>query len=220
MSEPESRNALLLISYRRYLQDRNTVQFVSVVKNRYSPGTLERLARASRPDLRRAATFALGFVGDFSVNHTVGRALRDEDPVVRRLAVNACRFVWNRPGSQQQRERLGEIIRLNAVGEHHYAAEQAMELLDDVPWIAEAWYQLGAACFQLSHFDRATTNCHQALELNPYHYVAATAMGEAYLRLDEPASALEAFRRALRLNPALHTLRDRVEQLSQQFDGE
>jgi hypothetical protein len=220
MNDSSSHKPVLLTNYRRYLRDRDTVEFVTFVKQRYRPGTLEHLARSPDIELRRAALFSLGFVGDYSVHVTVGRALQDDDPIARRLAMSACRFVWNRPKSRQQRQRLVEIIRLNAQGEYHYAAEQAAELVDDVPSLAEAWYQLGAACLELNQFGPATSNCHQALELNPYHYVAATAMGEAYLRLDDPASALEAFRRALRLNPALHQLRERVVQLSSQLDDE
>ena len=39
-------------------------------------------------------------------------------------------------------------------------------------------------------------DCHEALELNPYHFIAATCMGQAYLELENPVSALESFRRA------------------------
>ncbi len=220
MSNQGPREPHLLTIYRRYLEDRDTVQFVGIVRHRYAPGTLERLARDRRPELRRAAVFSLGFVGEFTANQTVGRALLDEDPMVRQLAKNACRFVWNRSGSKQHRRQLVEIIRLNAVKEHRDAAEKASKLIDVVPSLAEAWYQRGAACYQLEQFAQVTSHCHQALELNPYHFVAATAIGEAYLRLDDPCSALESFRRALRLNPELNGLRDQVALLARQFGDE
>jgi len=50
--------------------------------------------------------------------------------------------------------------------------------------------------------------------LNPYHYVAATSMGRAYVELGNPVSALECFRRALRLNPDLEGVRLQVARLS------
>jgi tetratricopeptide (TPR) repeat protein len=220
MNDSSSHKPVLLTNYRRYLRDRDTVEFVTFVKQRYRPGTLEHLARSPDIELRRAALFSLGFVGDYSVHVTVGRALQDDDPIARRLAMSACRFVWNRPKSRQQRQRLVEIIRLNAQGEYHYAAEQAAELVDDVPSLAEAWYQLAAANFQLDDFDAAAWNCHRALELNPYHYVAATAMGESFLLLDETDDALEAFRRALKLNPALNKVRQQIIELARQLDGD
>jgi tetratricopeptide (TPR) repeat protein len=221
MSINETREPRLLTFYRQYKDDQNTVSFVQDVREHYTAGTLERLARQpEKLELRRAAIFALGFVGDFSANHTVGCALQDEDAIVRQLAADSCRFVWNRSGSKIQRKQLAEIIRLNAEGEHRVAIDKATILLNAVPWLAEAWYQRGSAWFELKHFGEATSNCNQALELNPYHFVAATAMGEAYIRLSDPASALESFQRALRLNPALTALHDRVANLSRQVNGE
>jgi hypothetical protein len=220
MNESPSRKPILLTTYRRYLRDRDTVDFVAFVKQHYGPGTLEHLARSPDIELRRAALFSLGFIGDYSVHVTVGRALQDDDPIARRLAMTACRFVWNRPRSLPQRQRLAEIIRLNAQGEFHFAEEQAAELVDDAPSLAEAWYQLAAANFQLEDFEAASWNCHRALELNPYHYVAATAMGESFLKLDQPDDALEAFRRALKLNPALSKVRQQIIEIARQLDGE
>lgn len=220
MNEPSSRKPILLTTYRRYLRDRDTVDFVTFVKERYTPGTLAHLARSPDIELRRAALFSLGFVGDYSVHVTVGRALQDDDPIARRLAMTASRFVWNRPKSEQQRQRLAEVIRLNANGEYNFAAEQAAELVDDVPSLAEGWYQLASANFQLGDFDAAAWNCHRALELNPYHYVAATAMGESFVKLDQLDDALDAFRRALKLNPSLNKVRQQIIELARQLDGD
>ena len=47
---------------------------------------------------------------------------------------------------------------------------------------------------------------------------AATAMGDAYLRLDNPLMALDAFRRALGLNPDLVRVRTQVAELARQTE--
>ena len=59
----------------------------------------------------------------------------------------------------------------------------------------------------------AIRDCHQALEINPYHFTAAAGMGQCYLLQDNPVAALEAFRRALRLNPGLEEVRTQVVRL-------
>ncbi|HEX6963418.1 MAG TPA: tetratricopeptide repeat protein, partial [Lacipirellula sp.] len=55
--------------------------------------------------------------------------------------------------------------------------------------------------------------CHQALEINPYHFKAAAIMGQAYEKQHNLVAALEAYRRALRLNPNMEEVRARVIQL-------
>jgi len=210
----------LLKLYQQYLVSRGYVGFMLNVRKRYSPSTLQRLASHPKCEVRRAAVLSLGFIGDYAVNHTVGQALRDDDRNVRLLAEEACRSVWNRAGSDLQRQQLIEVVRLNASGQYGDATEKASELLDHAPGFAEAWYQKGAAFFQLHQFGRAIHDFGRAVELNPYQFVAAAALGEAYLRLASPASALGAFRFALRVNPKLERVRVQVAQLASRVENE
>ena len=220
MSKTGPRKSHLHAVYERYLESRDTVGFVYTVSKRYTAGTLQRLAAQPDPKVRCAAVLALGYVGDFEVNHTVGRAMQDEDANVRLLAGTASRSVWNRAGGEAHRRQLADTIRLNAARRYREAVGKATALLDDFSNFAEAWYQRGSAWFQLDDFPQAIRDFHQAMELNPYQFVAAAAMGDAYLRLGNPVSALEAFRRALRSNPDLHWVRDRVTQLARQVEGD
>jgi tetratricopeptide (TPR) repeat protein len=212
------RQPILLRIYQRYLEDQDTVSFIRAVLSRYAAGALERLAGHPRREVRRAAVLSLGLVGGYEVNQTVGRALQDEDRAVRLLAKTACRAVWNCAGDANQRRQLADIIRLNAAGQCSAAIEKASALLDDLPAFAELSYQRGAAWFQLRDFSRAIRDFHQTLERNPYHFVAATDIGEAYLLLSDPVSALDAFRRALRLNPELKSVRGQVAELARQVE--
>ncbi len=220
MTDPKPHQPFLLDIYYRYVEDADTVAFIRSVCERYNAGTLERLVFNCEIEIRRAAVLSLGFIGDYASNHTVGQALQDEDDTVRQLAEKACRNVWNRDGSEEQRRQLAGIVRLNAFSKYPEAIESVSALIDDAPWFAEAWYQRGSACFQLDDLQQAIRDWHQTLEINPYQFVAATAMGDAYLRLKNPASALDAFRRALRLNPDLERVRSRVVELARQVGDE
>ncbi len=218
MSNFKPREPILLDLYRRFQQNHDTVRFVFAVSSHYGSGTLERLAVHEACEMRQAAVLALGFIGDYVVNHTVCMALQDEDRMVRVLAGKACRRVWNRDGDSSQRRRLSDTIRLNAARRSRDAIEKASLLIDEASWFAEAWYQRGAARFQLEDLPRALLDWKQTLELNPYHFVAATAMGTAYTRQNDPVAALESLRRALRLNPNLDNVRDQVVQIVRQIE--
>jgi tetratricopeptide (TPR) repeat protein len=218
MSDTWLREPVLLTTYRRFLESQDTVGFVYTVSKSYGPGTLERLYRNGDPETRRAAIFALGLIGDFNANQTLGQAMQDPDAAVRQLAALACRSVWNRFGDKALRRQLADIVRLNATREYRRAAENATALLEQIPDMAEAWYQRGNAWFQLGEVSRAIHDWNQCLELNPYQFVAATAIGNAYLQLHSRASALEAFERALRLNPDLEHVQAQIVALKRQLD--
>ena len=198
MNTNPARLPSLLGLYQQYLDRQDSAEFVGQVSKRYTSGTLERLARHASREVRRAAILALGLLGDYDANHTIGRALLDDDRTVRTIAENSIRTIWSRAGNAPERQELGVIVRLNAAQLHKEAVVRATKLIQRAPWFAEAWYQRAVAYFALGRLVESIRDCHQALEVNPYHFVAATTMGQAYLELRNPVSALECFRRALK----------------------
>jgi len=213
------RTPFLCLLYRRYLDDQDSAAFVGQVSRRYSQGTLQRLADNPNCEVRRAAVLALGFLGDYEVNHTVGRALHDKDRTVRILAENGIRRVWARAGNKRQQQRLETLVRLIAAAQYDEAVARATELIEKAAWYGEAWNQRAVAHFRLGRFVESIRDGHQALEVNPYHFDAANSMGQAYLQLENQVSALECFRRALRLNPNLEGVRVQIDRLSRSIEG-
>lgn len=202
---------LLLNFYEAFLDNEDSAHFLWGISNRYSIATLERLASMGDRVTRRAAVMALSLMGDFRVNATLGRALHDEDRGVRLIAENGIQEIWCREGNDQQQQELRVLARLNALGHFEQVIDRAGRLLRATPWIAEAWNQRAIARYQCEQFAEASQDCHQALELNPYHFAAAVGMGNCYLELNRPVEALECFQRALRLNPAMESVRAQVE---------
>lgn len=219
MSDNSPRLPLLQTLYRQYLDSQDSAGFISRVSHTYTRGTLERLAESPNPEVRRGAVLALGFIGDYACNHTMGRALVDEDRTVRMLAENGIRNVWMRAGSDTERQQLGIIVRLNAAQQFEEAATRATELIQRAPWFAEAWNQRAIAHFSMQKFAESIRDCHETLEINPYHFGAASGMGQAYVQLGNPVSALDCFRRALRLNPGLEGVRVQADRLSRIVEG-
>ncbi len=215
MSTENARKPPLIAAlYHEYLDRHDDGAFVDGLLRHYREGTLERLAGHAEREVRRAAVFALGHIAEYSANHTLGRAMLDEDRTVRTLAEVAIRKVWLRVGTEAQRRRLLLITRLNAARQHQEAVRSARTLLDEAPHLAEAWNQRATGLLHLDRHAEAIRDCHEALEINPYHFLAAATMGHAYMALDSYVSALESFRRALRLNPDLEGIRMQVVRLA------
>ena len=209
----------LLAFYQEYLDNPDSAIFGDKVSQRYTSATLERLARHDRREVRRAAVLALGFLGDYEVNSILGCALLDDDRTVRILAENSIRRVWTRTGNEDDRSQLGAIMRLNAARQFDKVVRLASQLIDRSPVLAEAWNQRAYAYHALGQFANSVRDCHETLEINPYHFVAAVGMGRAYMELGNPVSALESFRRALRLNPDLEGVRAQVDRLARIVEG-
>ena len=213
MSSDTQRTSRLNLHYREFLLTQDADAFQRAVTERFTIGTLERLAVAGRRETRRAAVFALGLLGDYSSNPVVGCALVDGDRGVRRLAEEGIVRLWQRCGTEPQQNRLAQIIRQLANRQYEAALRQCDELLSQAPWYAEAWNQRAIAHYQLEQFEESIGDCHQALELNPYHFGAAAGMGQCYVHLGDFSAALECFRRALKLNPNLEGIRASVNYL-------
>jgi tetratricopeptide (TPR) repeat protein len=219
LSREGPQTPLLVKFYREYLDGQDTTVFVRAVAQHYSPATLERLATHPVREARRAAVLALGFLGDYRSNRVLGQALLDEDRIVRLLADTGIRSVWARMGSAAERREIAILIRLNAAQKYQEVISRAGAVLEKSPGLAEAWNQRAVAYFRLNRFAEAIRDAHETLEINPYHFAAATMMGQAYLELGNPVSALECFRRALRLNPDLEGVRAQVVRLARMVEG-
>lgn len=213
MSDDFHQPPLLLEFYERYLVDHDIVVYLRQTSDRYAIGALERLAQNGERMARRAAVLALGRLGDYRSNSVLGKALVDLDRGVRTLSENAIARVWLRVGMAAHERRLTAIEEQFDEGDFDRASRLAAKLVQDAPWIAHGWFQRGKAYFHLAQYEAAVRDCHQALEINAYHFQAAAVMGHAYEMQNNLLAALEAFRRALRLNPNMEEIRARVIQL-------
>jgi len=206
--------------YRAYLVDQNTTAFSDNVARRYAIGTLERLAECGDRMGRRAAVLAISLLRDYRSNAVLGRALHDHDRGVRMLAENGIRSVWCRVGDPPQRKSLQTVIEFNGARRFESAARRATKLIAHAPWLAEAWNQRALALFGLRQYAESIRDCNQALEINPYHFGAATGMAQCQLQLGNRQAALECFRRALTLNPNLEGVRAQVHYLQRALKGQ
>jgi tetratricopeptide (TPR) repeat protein len=210
VNEPHFRIPSIVHLYERYLVDQDTTELIRTVSARYSVATLERLVERGDRMARRGAVLSIGLIGDYESNTVLGRALLDEDRGVRMLADNGIRNLWLRVGTGHDRQRLDVAIRLNNSRQYEEAVIRSTELIHQSPWFAEAWNQRAIAHFHRAEYEESIRDCHQTLEINPYQFLAATGMGKCYLQLNNRVAALEAFRRALRLNPGLEDVRAHV----------
>ncbi len=214
MQSEFTRKPVLGELYQQYLADQDTAAFIHRTSQRYSMATLCRLATVGDRLVRRSAVLALGFIADYEANAVLAQSAerfgsgrsadgRNGDPLG---------LVSNRHG-EAQRQQLAGIVMLNRTHEYAVALRDATALIREAPWLAEVWNQRAIAQYGMGHYEQSIHDCRETLEINPYHFGAAAGMGQCYLRTGDQSAALQAFRRALHLNPELDGIRANVQYL-------
>src|SRR5205809_4643790 len=191
--------------------------FKKRVAGRYTEGTLLRLLESPDPRTRQAAVLALGLLGSMDTSENLADHLRDEDPVLGRMAADALWSVWFRADSPENNE---ELRRLARVQDHPRALAGLDALLARAPDFAEAYNQRAVVHFRLKDYARSLEDCERALQLNPDHFAALAGRGNCFLRLRKNRAALRAFRQALRINPYLDGIAATIRTLEEALDEE
>ena len=172
-------------------------------------------ALADRGDVeaRRRAAAALAEAGTMADAPALQRALRDPDARVRELAERALWEVWSRSGN----EDIDHLLRAGIVEMQHGQLEASIDTFSEVirrrPDFAEGWNKRATVYYLVGEYRKSAADCDEVLKRNPAHFGALSGYGMIWLRLDEPARALERFEQALAVNPNLDSVRETIEAL-------
>ena len=71
------------------------------------------------------------------------------------------------------------------------------------PDFAEGWNKRATVLYFLRQYEKSVEDVRQTLLLEPRHFGAAAGLGLIFLSLNYPESAIEAFEKALEINPHL-----------------
>ena len=219
MSESSLRYPQLDRFYQRFLNEESSADFIQSVSTKYNLASLERLATAGGRMTRRAAILAIGFLGNFSNNEVMGRALNDNDRAVRMLADHGIRELWQRQGTVAQQGSLKRIFRLVDQSRMEDAIAAATQLIEVNPEFSEAFSQRAIAFCALGDYEAALVDCREALQFNRYHFPAAIGLAHCCMQIDEATGALAGYRLALNINPDLDSVRRQVSRLERMLEN-
>lgn len=219
MSESSLRYPQLDRFYQRFLNEESSADFIQSVSTKYNLASLERLATAGGRMTRRAAILAIGFLGDFSNNEVMGRALNDDDRAVRMLADHGIRELWQRQGTAGQQQSLKRIFRLVDQSRMEEAIDATTQLIEVNPEFSEAYSQRAIAFCALGDYESALVDCREALQFNRYHFPAAIGLAHCCMQIEENSGALAGYRLALNINPDLDSVRRQVSRLERMLEN-
>ncbi len=174
---------------------------------------LKALGATGDVDSRRRGAQALGETGLMTDLPLLAAALRDIDPVVRASAESAMWQVWSRSGDAAIDRLFSDGVDQMNTRQGEQAVDTFSEIIRRRPEFAEGWNKRATVYYLLGEYQKSLADCDEVMRRNPYHFGALSGYGMIYLRLDQPATALEYFERALRVNPNLESTRQTIELL-------
>jgi tetratricopeptide (TPR) repeat protein len=102
-------------------------------------------------------------------------------------------------------------------------ADLALQLLDAIielkPDYVEAWNRRATLYFEKHDYGRAMSDIAQVLAREPRHFGALTGLGMILEDIGDDKRALEAFRRALEVDPRLERVPELVKTLTEKVEG-
>jgi len=173
------------------------------------------LGRADDVAARRSAVRHLAAHGVMADLPALAAALRDPDGLVRGLVESAMWSVWSRSGHEGIDRQFALGVEQMNQGRLDAAVETFAGIIERRPDFAEGWNKRATVYYLLGDYRRSLADCDEVMARNPYHWGALSGYGMIYMRLDQPARALDYLEQALAVNPNLDQVAQTIEALKQ-----
>ena len=141
--------------------------------------------------MRRAASLALGMLGNRDAVEPLGRALADSDRGVRLAADDSFRALLVRNAAPLHHQQLLKVMHLNDGGEHAAALAPTMILVDQSPRYTEAHHQLAICWHGLENHHQAELAYRACLWNCRYHYPAWQGLAKCRVLMGDSPGAIE-----------------------------
>jgi len=146
-------------------------------------------------------------------------AMADSDRDARNLE-ERIRTLWSRSGSPTADLLLERSNKALEEDDTDTAEELLVKLTELAPDFAEGWHQRAIVSMHKENFEDAVAALRHALSLQPKHFVALAELASILEEFGDEASALTAYREAIRLDPFIEGVDDRIRDLSRNVEGQ
>eukprot|EP00887_Chlorella_sp_A99_P000222 scaffold13.g222.t1 len=172
--------------------------------------------QAGTPEQQRGAAQALGELGDPDALPLLAQGLASSDPRLVEVCEEAMWALFMRAPTPETAALMDSGCRAM---QHPAQWGPALQCFTDVvrqaPSFAEGYNKRATVLYLLHRYDDAIEDCRMVLDLNPYHFGAASGLGMCLARAGRPREAIAAYQAALAIHPNLASLRVQVEAMQE-----
>ena len=129
------------------------------------------------------------------------KRLRDESAFVRSFAEQGLWLLWSRSGDADIDRLMAAGVEQMQAGRYREAIATFSEVIRRKPSHAEGWNKRATVHYLAGDYRRSLADCDEVVKRNPSHFGAISGYGQIYFRLEQYDKAIEAWRRALEINP-------------------
>jgi tetratricopeptide (TPR) repeat protein len=141
-------------------------------------------------------------------------------PQEAQLAERMIWSVWLESGSPTVDLLMQKGVAAMGEGDAEPAFAMFNAIVELAPDYAEGWNKRATLYFLMGRFEDSIADCERTLKLEPRHFGALSGLGMIYVQLGQDAKALDAYRRALAVDPQLVRERAEVERLTKKVRGD
>ena len=146
--------------------------------------------------------------------------LQGADPTAAAQIEGRIYEIWSNSGSPSMDLLLERGRNALEAGDNVLAIRHFTALIDHAPGFAEGYNGRATAYFQEGRFGLSLEDIRRTLELNPRHFAAMSGLALILEELGQKEDALAAWREVERLHPNREGLKEAIQRLERQVEGE
>jgi tetratricopeptide (TPR) repeat protein len=145
------------------------------------------------------------------------RAAPDAD--IAKQVENRIWAIWLASGSDTADLLMSRVKAAIEAKDTKLAIQLLGSIIDIRPDYIEAWNRRATLFFALKDYGRAMTDIQEVLNREPRHFGALAGLGMILEEVGEDKQALDAYRKALAVNPHMQKIPEHVKALTEKVDG-
>jgi tetratricopeptide (TPR) repeat protein len=127
--------------------------------------------------------------------------LKNSDAAIREQATKKIWRIWFQQKGIYGLEKIDHSQKLLDAGETTEAEKVLTQLIEEQPDFAEAWNRRAFLYYSIGDYQKSLADCQMVVNLNAVHFGALHGMGLCYAALGKYREAIQAFQRALLIQP-------------------
>ena len=141
------------------------------------------------------------------------------DPEIAKQVENRIWAIWLASGSDTADLLMSRVKAAIEAKDTRLAIQLLGSIIDIRPDYIEAWNRRATLFFATKDYGRAMADIQEVLKREPRHFGALAGLGMILEEVGENKQALEAYRKALAVNPHMQKIPDQAKTLTEKVEG-